>query len=367
MDPKDQSDHFKVLYDRITEQQVDLTLVNNMLSRKISHQNFLIDFLNQTRFILEKYTIFKYLFDKLCNIIGHEYAILFEKSSEDHQHILSFTGSIHKDYRVIFNKQLTFNNDFKLFQLDDRSISFYINGKSHKEEMKILEDQLSIKIHNITVIPLLEDEHYYGQIFLLNSVTEHRISQDNLEIFEIIQFNMLMILSNIGLYKASVTDELTQIYNKRYFSQRFLSMFKLNADNTTFSLIILDIDHFKKFNDTYGHQVGDIVLKHVASTLVEQCRNYDLPARYGGEEFVVLLPSTESKDALMVAERIRKSIESMVITHDQLQLKVTASLGVANFPAHAQNKDLLFQLADKALYVAKGSGRNNSKLAQLTE
>jgi diguanylate cyclase (GGDEF)-like protein len=126
------------------------------------------------------------------------------------------------------------------------------------------------------------------------------------------------------------------------------------------SLLFFDVDHFKKLNDTYGHQAGDLVLKTLAQNVRLNCRKYDIPARYGGEEFVLVLPKTAPPGALIIAERIRKGVEGMRVQFDGQDLSCTISIGIASFPDHADTSEGLISAADKALYLAKGSGRNRT-------
>jgi diguanylate cyclase (GGDEF)-like protein len=122
---------------------------------------------------------------------------------------------------------------------------------------------------------------------------------------------------------------------------------------------MFDIDHFKKFNDTWGHQLGDTVLKRVAAMLKQGIREgIDIPARYGGEEFAVIMPEACIEDAVFVAKRLRKMVEQDYIMHEGSRIQVTISLGCAVFPDNADNKDDLIKAADKALYAAKEGGRN---------
>jgi diguanylate cyclase (GGDEF)-like protein len=120
----------------------------------------------------------------------------------------------------------------------------------------------------------------------------------------------------------------------------------------------MDIDHFKNFNDKYGHQTGDLVLQEVAKSLSESIRINDVPARYGGEEFAVILPETLPDQASIIGERIRKKIESLIINNGKQNLKVTVSIGCASIPDHAKNKQDIIKLADTAMYYSKKQGRN---------
>jgi diguanylate cyclase (GGDEF)-like protein len=128
--------------------------------------------------------------------------------------------------------------------------------------------------------------------------------------------------------------------------------------NYTFSLLMLDIDHFKNCNDRYGHLVGDAVLKEVAKGIKDSVRLIDLVGRYGGEEFLIVLIETDKKQGEIVAERIRKFIEDKSIKVYDEELKVTVSIGISTFPFDSKEVKSLINKADKALYSAKESGRN---------
>jgi len=166
--------------------------------------------------------------------------------------------------------------------------------------------------------------------------------------------------SNGLLKQLSNTDPLTLLYNRRYLMETLeKEMMRAVRKGTQLSLIMIDIDHFKKVNDTYGHQNGDQVLMAVADTFRTGLRLYDFPSRYGGEEFVLSLPETPHEDALMVAERLREKVESLLFTGDLLGLKTTVSIGVSTYPDCSVNSvDDLIKKADKALYRAKAAGRN---------
>ncbi len=132
-------------------------------------------------------------------------------------------------------------------------------------------------------------------------------------------------------------------------------------NDSTLSILLLDIDHFKKFNDQYGHQVGDFVLSEFTSTLQNNVRKYDIVARYGGEEFIIILPETNSEEAMNVAEKLRNAIESANFDDNRESYNVTASFGVSNAIPSTQDdftKDTFINQADQALYQAKEKGRN---------
>ena len=164
--------------------------------------------------------------------------------------------------------------------------------------------------------------------------------------------------ANKKLDIISRTDELTQLPNRRDMQRTIEKEVERSKRlNRCFSIIFIDIDHFKNVNDTYGHAAGDAVLKSVASTIRTLLRKYDVLARYGGEEFLTLLPETEQNDAAHVAERFRKQIENQTIFFSGQEIKVTITLGVAQFDSNL-GAEKCIQLADKALYEGKEHGRN---------
>ncbi|UXI02456.1 GGDEF domain-containing protein [Photobacterium sp. TY1-4] len=155
------------------------------------------------------------------------------------------------------------------------------------------------------------------------------------------------------------TDSLTGLLNRRAFTQSAQTMLdNAEGQETPFSLILLDIDHFKLVNDNYGHLTGDHVLYSVGQTIQASLRQEDLLSRFGGEEFVILLNHTTLADAKQITERIRSAIEALRIDHKHTQLQCTASFGVACLPSSEANITALIKNADQALYQAKALGRN---------
>jgi len=166
---------------------------------------------------------------------------------------------------------------------------------------------------------------------------------------------------NRQLQEMANRDGLTGLYNHRFFQEMVVKDFqRAYRYHEPLSCLLFDIDHFKKFNDTYGHQTGDMVLATLGDLIRSQyVRGSDLAARYGGEEFAVLLYHTVGGEAFRAAERLRRTVEQHPFQHKDLVLQVTISIGVASFP-HSDISDArtLIECADKALYRAKGEGRN---------
>ena len=166
-------------------------------------------------------------------------------------------------------------------------------------------------------------------------------------------------LLNAELEKLVVTDTLTQINNRRYFMQRLTEEINRGSrTNLPLVLLMMDLDEFKKINDTYGHTVGDLVLQNVATVLSSNVREIDILGRIGGEEFAVLLPNTSLQDAALLAERMRQSIENASVEIAGQTVKITVSIGAADYKTEMTSISALLRNADQAMYQAKQSGRN---------
>ena len=202
-------------------------------------------------------------------------------------------------------------------------------------------------------------------IIAFNYSTDLEIPPSNDEIGELAENfeNMRQKIKNLV-----TKDPLTHVYNRRFMMHIFeLAVLKAIRGESRLCCIMMDIDHFKRTNDTYGHQGGDAVLVAVGKTLKEISRDYDTPARYGGEEFILILPDTSLPDAITIAERIRVAIKGLAIPFEGTTIQCTMSLGVAALDLYRANTtDQVIQDADKALYQAKDSGRDRVVVYQPT-
>ncbi len=212
---------------------------------------------------------------------------------------------------------------------------------------------------NVVLLPLSAEGQPVGVLVLERPGTRAaRIERRVVDMSHQFASHAALALRNAWLMqqvkKMAETDALTGLANRRTFQailERELARATRNGEQVT--LIMLDVDHFKDLNDTHGHQTGDEVLKHVASSLIANCRSFDTAARYGGEEFAVVLPACSPQEALIAGERLRKGISASAS-----QVPVTASAGLATFPIHAGTPDALVRAADEALYESKRAGRD---------
>ncbi len=203
---------------------------------------------------------------------------------------------------------------------------------------------------NLTLIPLASADGSVRHVgVILYDVTDAATSKLELE------------SANDQLAVLSRTDRLTGLNNRGHWEECLRNEFsRCLRTRQPASLVMFDIDHFKKVNDTYGHQAGDEVIRVVAGVLIESIRGTDIGGRYGGEEFGVILPATSAADGHVVAERIRTRIENTPVTHEQQTIAFTVSLGIADFSQEMAGHAEWLSHADQALYQAKEGGRNRT-------
>ncbi len=211
-----------------------------------------------------------------------------------------------------------------------------------------------------------------GFIFMDNYRSKRKIVPEQIRLLETffrttgyIYQNLLLMEELRFLFiraeKEAITDHLTNLYNYRYFIQQLnREISRARRHHTKFSLMMIDIDFFKQYNDTFGHQAGDVVLQRIARLMMENTRSSDIVARYGGEEFVIICPELNKTEAIKMAEKLRTIIEKTPFPNvNKLPSgKLSISLGVATFPDDAKDAATLIKKADEALYLAKSSGRN---------
>jgi diguanylate cyclase (GGDEF)-like protein/putative nucleotidyltransferase with HDIG domain len=243
--------------------------------------------------------------------------------------------------------------------------SLIVNDATTDQRLEPYRGEALERLHILSIffVPITYEEKLLGILVGFKCESEASWIPDN-ETF------LLRVADQIGpavilarLYareqRRATTDGLTGLFNHRTGQEKLSEQLKVaERYQKNVSALMIDVDHFKSINDAYGHPAGDAVLKAVAQLIRRDCRDVDLPVRYGGEEFLLVLPEVNREGAMVVAERIRKNLAQTSIEYEGIQIKVTASMGIAAYPKDAQAQQQLLDLADKALYLSKRLGRN---------
>ncbi|MBI5195675.1 MAG: sensor domain-containing diguanylate cyclase [Nitrospirae bacterium] len=222
--------------------------------------------------------------------------------------------------------------------------------------------ELNLEVRDLLAVPLIFSSELLGLLLTANKIdgTFEQDDEDKLMNFAFQAFQIIAMHDKIA--NLAITDGLTGLNNHRHFQERLMEEVEMSRRyGRSLSLLILDIDHFKAFNDAHGHQAGDTALKMIASLIEEQVRRTDFAARYGGEEFSIIMPETVYSGAKIFAERLRKKIAGTPFPcSDGEKALITVSIGFSSIPENTKDKNELIEMADRALYYAKEHGRNAS-------
>lgn len=290
--------------------------------------------------------------------------IFLRKSLDDDTYVL------HRNYKGF---ELNHENEYiipgfspliKILAESSSCITFEEIQEKLSEDSKSLQTLYEIKPS--LIVPLRGKGKLNGIIVLGERINQFNFDEEEKEYLLDIASLAGIAIENAYLYELATTDMMTKLKIHHYFQTILIEeREKAIKRKTPLSLILIDIDHFKNFNDTYGHLCGDIVLKRVAQIILENCRQNDIAARYGGEEMSIILPRTDMEAAIIAAERIRRSIEKDIVEYESKKMSVTVSIGITEMDHSTDktNNDLILR-ADKALYLAKENGRN--RLAFIT-
>jgi len=307
---------------------------------------------------------------------GEEANIAWTKIKEERMDLDDLINAFKNSDAVLesgFNRQV---RNLKVSMLDksDNPLSLAVleGMPLHLTEQSILRYQHSPLIQKLgsqelLIIPLKAKDRVNGIIVADNFITKDPITKDDIRMLTMLANQAGLAIENSQLFELTVerahSDYLTNLWNHGYF--QFLlqtELEKAKATKSHLSLVMIDIDDFKIYNDTLGHQAGDKILKSLASLLRNQSRKMDLVCRYGGEEFTIILPHTDKKEAYLIAERIRTDIQKYSFLNEGIfpNKQLTVSLGLASFPEDSLLPADLITASDKALYEAKKKGKNNT-------
>ena len=238
--------------------------------------------------------------------------------------------------------------------LDDREVAYRIDKNPQG---------------SLLSVPMIYQDQVVG-VLNFSSAKPNAFEESDRALFETVAHQAALALANARLHKETLelteTDGLTGLLNRRGLDKRLaLEWARAQRDQTPLSVIMIDIDHFKTYNDQQGHQLGDETLRKVARLLAQKVRSVDAVARYGGEEFFIILPKAPKSDAVEVAEKLRRTVEGADFERGYLQPlgRVTISCGIATAPHDSDSSAALVRAADAALYAAKGNGRNQVRTA----
>ncbi|MFQ5455046.1 MAG: diguanylate cyclase [Nitrospirota bacterium] len=300
-----------------------------------------------------------------CNLIKSKYCWLILLSYRDKKvEYIKLSGinpqEIPPDYRD--------NEDVIMKMIIMNGMSVRINEPYNNPELTNLPVIPSV-LKNVLAVPLLSRSTVIGMVAIADKICKGNepeciYTQEDEDVLFTLAIQATIAIGRTRLYeetkRLAITDGLTGLYNHREF-QKLLENEVIRAKRygREFSLILIDIDHFKSFNDTYGHQVGDSVIKIISKVIKESLRVVDIASRYGGEEFALILPETVGESAKTVADRIRAKIfEQGFVTPSGEKTLLSISAGVSSFPLDADNREDIINTADQALYFSKESGRN---------
>jgi diguanylate cyclase (GGDEF)-like protein len=216
---------------------------------------------------------------------------------------------------------------------------------------------------DLRVTPLYDrDQHYSGRLMVFRDVTARKQAEKELRYANERLQSQLVEIEQLQskLREQAIRDPLTNLFNRRYLEETLdREVARAARESYPLCIIMMDIDHFKKTNDVYGHEAGDHVLRALAGTLSEFSRRGDFACRYGGEEFVLVMPNIDSHTAYERAKKLRSRLNSLYVTYGCFNLTMTISMGIASFPKNGETREIILRAADKALYAAKEAGRDH--------
>jgi diguanylate cyclase (GGDEF)-like protein/PAS domain S-box-containing protein len=242
----------------------------------------------------------------------------------------------------------------------EQSAEQLLNGSETRTELRIPKKPSSYL--DLRITPLYDDDHKMnGRLMVFRDITDRKeVEHDLRRAMDRLQTQLIEIgILQSQLREQAIRDVLTNLFNRRYLEETLeRELARATRESYPLCVIMMDLDYFKEVNDTYGHEAGDIVLKTLAQTVTSKSRHGDFVCRYGGEEFVLVMPNIGIEKARERAEDLHTTINALNIPYGRFNLTTTISMGIAWYPAHGATKEDLLRAADKAMYMAKNTGRN---------
>lgn len=329
------------------------------LKEKLNRYSILKDVTEALSTVLALEEITKLVIEKTLKTLGKRgRALLFLVDTEKQELMLSASRNTDEALKIVTKKGDIFDRWVLRYRkpliVEDITKDFRFSADDANEAKEYFRSLISA--------PLISENKIIG-ILRVDNIAEFAYSQDDLRLLDILSDLGAVAVQNAYLYsktqELAIRDGLTGLFLRRYFMERFREEIKRAArKRERLSLLILDIDHFKDYNDKYGHVSGDLVLRHLVKIISSMTREGDISARYGGEEMALLLWALDKKEALAKAEAIRQRIEDNPLMLRREKKSVTVSIGVASYPQDGVLEEELIRIADERLYQAKAEGRN---------
>lgn len=358
----------KELTQELLDQRADLLLSRDIAERKVNQMHFLLEFYSGTRFVLNSDLIAEMFLKQVSQELGFLCGFYFARteSSEgpelrvvhDAGQDLSQPKASAKEVSALLKKAV-------MTAKASEPLSSYGPEEVVSEGLARVYQVLGAdSVTNAVVMSLTRDKRVFVELHFVNYVHGERVDEMTFELLRYMVDPLRISFDNSMLYKASVVDELTQLYNFRYFRDRLKSeQEKSFRQGRQFGLLLLDLDHFKSVNDQHGHTVGDRVLREVADCIKRHLAPEHSAARYGGEELAVILPGLDHEQVRQLAETIRAAIAALEIEIHGQSVKVTTSIGGGMYESGATLDEFIAKV-DEALYAAKTGGRNRVVLIE---
>src|SRR5215212_4231816 len=252
-------------------------------------------------------------------------------------------------------------NAFELFHTWLEKTDLLLDGRETQTELKVPKDPA--RYMDLRVTPLYDrDQLLNGRLMVFRDITERKQVEKRLRyVNDRLQAQLIEIgLLQSKLREQAIRDPLTNLFNRRYLEETLdRELSRAAREEYPVCIIMIDLDHFKRINDTHGHEAGDLVLKAIAEALSEFSRRGDFACRYGGEEFVIAMPNINLQTAYERAENLRQSLNLLRVPYEDDNLSVTISMGIACYPMNGQTREAILRAADQAMYAAKDSGRDH--------
>ncbi len=297
------------------------------------------------------------------NFVLDDYSVLLQTANENELEIVS-------SYTKVLGKRLSSTNSNNLlYRVMHKHASVYLSDLSGKLEYEFQELAYE-KVGSLLAIPLSPETGRSIGVINLYRKSPDGFSKAEIAQFEYIATQIASVIDKTILFhhtkELAFTDGLTGIFNRRYFDMRYSrEMLRARRYRRNLTVLMIDIDFFKLYNDTLGHLAGDHALRQVAQVLEASLRRADILCRYGGEEFVVILPEIDGNHGQIVGEKLRRAVLAASFDGEEKipGKHVTISVGIAAFPDHGETAEAILQKADQALYAAKARGRNQALVA----